>query len=164
MISFYYIIIIFIITQRLLELLYSNYNTKNLINKGAKEYHSGHYPLFIILHSSWIISLIIFIPHDQKPINFLIFLFIFLQVLRIWVLISLGKFWTTRIIRLEGAELIKNGPYKWIKHPNYLIVFFEILIVPIAFGSWIIAIVFSVLNSCLLIYRISLENKVLKYS
>ncbi len=155
---------IFIILQRFAELLYSNYNTKKLLKNGAKEYNSKHYPLFIILHTCWIVSLVLFIDHNDKPKTSLIVLFFILQFLRLWVLLTLGKYWTTRIIYLEGTKLVKKGPYKWLKHPNYIIVFFEILILPLAFNSWIIAIIFTIFNTILLLYRISLENKVLKYS
>ena len=155
---------IFIILQRFAELLYSNYNTKKLLKNGAKEYNSKHYPLFIILHTCWIVSLVLFIDHNDKPKTSLIVLFFILQFLRLWVLLTLGKYWTTRIIYLEGTKLVKKGPYKWLKHPNYIIVFFEILILPLAFNSWIIAIIFTIFNTILLLYRISIENKVLKYS
>ncbi|MBL41433.1 MAG: hypothetical protein CMM49_02100 [Rhodospirillaceae bacterium] len=164
MINIYYFIMIFIILQRFAELLYSNYNTKKLLKNGAKEYNSKHYPLFIILHTCWIVSLVLFIDHNDKPKTSLIVLFFILQFLRLWVLLTLGKYWTTRIIYLEGTKLVKKGPYKWLKHPNYIIVFFEILILPLAFNSWIIAIIFTIFNTILLLYRISLENKVLKYS
>ncbi|PPR78428.1 MAG: hypothetical protein CFH01_00993 [Alphaproteobacteria bacterium MarineAlpha2_Bin1] len=155
---------IYIILQRFAELFYSNYNTKKLLKNGAREYYAKHYPFFVILHTSWIISLLIFISHDQDPNIILLILFCILQLLRFWVLISLGKYWTTRIIHLDGAKLVRKGPYRWINHPNYVIVFFEVLILPLVFGSWIIAIIFTVLNYFLLLYRISLENKVLKYS
>ena len=162
MLNVFYIIILFICLQRFIELLYSNYNTKKLLNKGAKEYYKKHYPLFIILHSCWLTSLIIFISPNSSINYILLSVFILLQFLRIWVLVSLGQFWTTRIIRLKGAKLVTKGPYKWIKHPNYIIVFFELLILPLVFSSWIIALIFTIFNSLLLAYRIHLENKVLK--
>ena len=161
MVNAFYIIIIFICIQRLIELIYSNYNTKKLLNKGAKEYYKGHYPLFIILHSSWLASLVIFISPNSSINHNLLLIFILLQFLRLWVLLSLGQYWTTRIIRLNGSKLIKKGLYKWFKHPNYIIVFLELLILPLVFGSWVLAIIFTIFNSLLLLYRISLENKVL---
>jgi Uncharacterized protein conserved in bacteria len=152
---------IFVLIQRLIELIYSNYNTKKLLLRGGKEYYKKHYPLFIILHTTWIVSLFIFIPHHVQPNLIFLTLFIILQFLRLWVLISLGKYWTTRIIRVKDTKLVTKGPYKYFKHPNYIIVFFEILILPLVFNSLIISIIFTFFNSLLLFYRIKLENKVL---
>ncbi len=161
MLNTYYIIILFICIQRLIELLYSNYNTKKLINKGAKEYYKKHYPLFIILHASWLASIIIFISPNSSINYILLSIFILLQFLRIWVLFTLGQYWTTRIIRLKGSKLVTKGLYKWFKHPNYIIVFFELLILPLVFGYWTLALIFTIFNSLLLFYRIHLENKIL---
>mgnify|MGYP001445338882 CR=1 FL=1 len=159
MINIFYLILIFIVLQRIAELTYSNYNTKRLILEGAKEYYKDHYPLFIILHGTWIISIIFFIPHNTSANIFFLIVFIILQILRVWVIITLGKYWTTRIIRIKNSTLVKKGPYKFIKHPNYLIVFFEILILPLIFSATELSIIFTILNALLLLYRIKLENK-----
>lgn len=89
----------------------------------------------------------------------LLVLFALLQLARLWVIASLGPFWTTRVITLPGAPLIRRGPYRWLRHPNYLIVAGEIAVLPLAFGAWTIALVFSVANALLLAYRIRIEEE-----
>ena len=91
----------------------------------------------------------------------LLALFVLLQAGRLWVIASLGRFWTTRIITVPGAPLIRRGPYRWLKHPNYLVVAGEIAVLPLAFGLWQVAVVFSVLNALLLWHRIRWENRAL---
>jgi len=75
-----------------------------------------------------------------------------------WVIITLGPYWTTRVITLPGAPLVRKGPYRLMRHPNYAIVVAEIAVLPLTFGAWTIAIVFSVLNALLIAHRISLED------
>jgi methyltransferase len=84
-----------------------------------------------------------------------------LQAARLWVLASLGRFWTTRIVILPGAPLVRRGPYRYLRHPNYLVVAAEIAVLPLVFGAWGIALVFSLLNLVLLIQRIRVEDAAL---
>jgi methyltransferase len=87
--------------------------------------------------------------------------FLILQGARLWVLVSLGRYWTTRVITVPGAPLVRRGPYRYFRHPNYLVVVAEIAVLPIAFGAWVVAVVFSALNAALLAWRISLEDQAL---
>src|SRR5262249_24074026 len=87
--------------------------------------------------------------------------FAILQGLRLWVLLSLGRYWTTRIITVPGAPLVRRGPYRFLRHPNYLVVAAEIAMLPLAFGAWVVAVVFSALNAALLAWRIALEDQAL---
>jgi methyltransferase len=91
----------------------------------------------------------------------LLLAFAVLQGLRLWVLMSLGRYWTTRVITLPDAPLVRRGPYRFLRHPNYLVVAAEIAVLPLAFGAWAVAAVFSALNAALLAWRISLEDHAL---
>ncbi len=91
----------------------------------------------------------------------LLAVFALLQAARLWVIASLGRYWTTRIITLPGAPIVRRGPYRWLRHPNYAIVAAEIAVLPLAFGAWPIAVVFSGLNALLLRHRIRLEEQAL---
>lgn len=150
-----------VVGQRLGELVIARRNTQRLLARGGREVGAGHYPLFILLHASWLIAILVFVPLDRSPNLALIGLYLLLQLARIWVLSSLGPYWTTRIITLDEAPRVKRGPYRFIKHPNYLVVVLEIAVLPLAFGSWRLALVFSVLNALLLGYRIRVESQVL---
>jgi methyltransferase len=152
------LIILLVALQRLLELVYAERNTRRLMAAGAIEIGRGHYPLFILLHGSWLVALMLFVPSDAPVNGPLIGLFILLQLARVWVVGTLGRFWTTRIISLPGAPLVARGPYRFVRHPNYLVVIGEIAVLPLAFGAWQIALLYSVLNLALLAWRIRAEN------
>ena len=150
-----------VIGQRLGELVIANRNTKRLIARGGREVGAKHYPLFILLHVSWLASLALFVPFDRWPYMPLIVVYLVLQLGRVWVITSLGPYWTTRIITIDDAPVVKRGPYRFIKHPNYLVVGMEIAVLPLAFQAWWIAGIFSVLNALLIGYRISVEERAL---
>jgi methyltransferase len=158
------IFISFFILQRLSELFIANRNQKWLLEKGAIEYGKNHYPFIVALHTAFIISLITeFFLRGQPPISWS-FLIIYLAVLsfKFWALSSLGKYWNTKIYRIPGVNPIKKGPYKFLKHPNYMEVVCEIAIIPLIFHLYYTAIIFSILNGIMLWVRISVENKVWK--
>ena len=153
-------VLAFVTLQRLAELALSQRNTKRLLARGAYEVASGHYPFMVLLHASWLAILWFLGPGPPIEIAPLI-LFALLQLGRLWVISTLGERWTTRIIVLPGAPLVKTGPYRWFNHPNYLIVIGEFAVLPLVFGLPMVAIVFSVLNGLLLWVRIRDENKAL---
>ncbi|MGH6877872.1 MAG: isoprenylcysteine carboxyl methyltransferase family protein [Rhizomicrobium sp.] len=143
------------------ELLYSARNTRALRARGAVEAGRRHYPLIVLLHAAWLACLIIFLPRPVSLRWSWLASFAALQILRIWVLASLGPYWTTRIVTLKDAPLVRRGPYRFLRHPNYVIVVGEIASLPLAFGETGVAIVFSVLNAAMLWWRIAAEEKVL---
>jgi len=153
-------VLAFVTLQRLAELILSQRNTKRLLAQGAVEVGREHYPFIVMLHATWLAVLWFFGPGPPMQILPLI-LFALLQLGRIWVLATLGDRWTTRIIILPGAPLVKAGPYRWVNHPNYLIVIGEIAILPLVFDLPMVAIVFSVLNGLMLWVRIREENRAL---
>jgi methyltransferase len=147
--------------QRLIELVWARRNTARLRRRGAVEADAGAYPFYVLLHASWLTSLAIFVPAATSPDWLLLGVFALLQLGRIWVIASLGGYWTTRIINLPDAPLVRTGPYRYVRHPNYLLVIAEIAALPLAFGAAAIAAIFSALNLVLIARRIRIENRVL---
>ena len=155
------LILALVTLQRAGELWLSDRNTRRLLAQGAREYGQWHYPLIVTLHVLWLAALWRLAP--GRPIDsFWLTLFLLLELARIWVLASLGPRWTTRIIVLPGAPLVRRGPYRFVNHPNYLVVIGEIAVLPLVFGLWSIALVFSVLNAVVLTIRIGEENRALR--
>jgi len=149
--------------QRLGELWLSKRNTGRLFALGGQEHSPAHYPLIVAVHAAWLATLWWLAP--TQPIDSLwLALFFLVEIARIWVLVSLGPRWTTRIIVLPGAPLVARGPYRWISHPNYLVVAAEILALPLVFGLWRAAIVFTIVNAAVLTIRIRAENRALSAS
>ena len=147
--------------QRLAELAIAARNTRRLLSRGGREIGASHYPLFVALHASWLVAILLGVPSSADPSWGLLAIFAVLLILRVWVVASLGPFWTTRIITLDGAPLVRRGPYRWMRHPNYWIVVGEIAVLPLAFGAWHVALVWSVANALLLRHRIRIENEAL---
>ena len=147
--------------QRLIELAHARSNTARLRRLGAVEADAGGYPLYVLLHAGWLISLALFVPAETQPDWLLIGLFALLQLGRIWVIVSLGRYWTTRIITLPDAPLMQTGPFRYLRHPNYLLVAAEIAVLPLAFGAVAVAATFSALNLMLIARRIRIEERVL---
>jgi len=147
--------------QRLVELIHSRRNTAWLRRRGAIEADAAGYPLYVLLHAAWLTSLALLVPPATPPNWWLIGIFGLLQMGRLWIIASLGRYWTTRIITLPDAPLRRTGPYRYLKHPNYLLVIAEIAALPLAFGAVAIAATFSVLNLILLARRISIEDRIL---
>ena len=156
--------ILFIILLRIGELLLSRRNEKWLLKNGAIEYGSKHYPLMVTLHVLFIISLIFeYVTKQTASYSlFFIVLYFFLITFKTWIILSLGKFWNTKIYRITGFPLIKKGIYKYFKHPNYLAVIAEIAIIPLAFHLYYTAVIFTLLNAIMLFVRIKEENKALR--
>jgi methyltransferase len=147
--------------QRLAELALSRRNAERLIARGGREVGRAHYPLFILLHASWLAAIAVLVPWDRQPSWPLLGAFVVLQVLRLWVIATLGPYWTTRVITLDDAPLVRRGPYRFVRHPNYWIVAAEIAVLPLAFGAWRVALVWSALNALLLAHRIRVEEAAL---
>jgi methyltransferase len=151
----------YVIIQRLAELVYANANTRRLLAEGGKEHAAGHYPLFIILHSSWLIAIALFAMPAAQPELWLLAAFIASQAFRFWTLASIGRWWTTRIISAPDFPRVKKGPYRLIPHPNYTVVVIEIFLLPFLLGAAWVAVIFTVLNLALLTVRIIAEERAL---
>lgn len=147
--------------QRLGELVIASRNTRALLAQGAFERGARHYPVMVAMHGAWLIGL--WALAWNRPLSFgWLAVFGVLQALRLWVLATLKGRWTTRIIVLPGAPLIRRGPYRFFSHPNYMVVVAEIAVLPLAFGLVAYALVFTVLNACVLWVRLRAEGQALQ--
>jgi methyltransferase len=155
-----YLILALVTLQRLGELVLAERNTRRLLAKGAHEVGRGHYAFVVAVHAGWLAALWLLGPGPPIQIVPLV-IYVALQFARLWVIATLGERWTTRIIILPGAPLVREGPYRWVDHPNYLIVIAEIAILPLVFGLPVVAAFFSVLNAVVLWVRIREENQAL---
>ena len=154
----------FVILLRIGELVLSKRNEKWLIQNGAVEYGQKHYLFIVALHGLFISSVIFEYFRQQDPVFsiVLIIFYLLLLALKFWIILSLGKFWNTKIYHIPNIPLIKEGPYKFLKHPNYLIVIAEIAVIPMIFHLYFTAITFTLLNAIMLFVRIKEENKALQ--
>jgi methyltransferase len=160
---YFIIFIIFVICQRLSELYISSRNEKWLRSQGAVQYGQKHYPFMVAMHTLFIVSMIIEYTHHQDHVLFyplLLGVFILLLSFKFWVISSLGKFWNTKIYRIPGFFGVKKGPFKFLRHPNYIEVICEIIVIPMVFNLYYTAVVFTVLNALMLTVRIREENRV----
>lgn len=156
-----YVILALVAAQRAGELVYAERNTRRLRARGAREVAAWQHPFFVALHALWLLALLFFVSPNTVPNWWLVGGFFILQLARLWVLTTLGPYWTTRIMTLPDAPLVRRGPYRFMKHPNYAIVALELAVLPLAFGAWRLALVFTVLNTLLLAFRIRAEENAL---
>ena len=155
------IVILALVTlQRVGELWLALRNTRRLLEQGAREHAPSHYPLIVAVHALWLISLW-WLALSRPVDGFFLGLFVLIELCRIWVLATLGPRWTTRIIVLPDAPLVQKGPYRLVNHPNYWVVVGEIAVLPLVFGLWQVALIFTLLNAAILTVRIREENRAL---
>jgi len=155
------LILALVTVERLAELPWAEANRRRLIAAGGHEVASGHYPLIVLVHASWLVALWLLAP--GRPVNLVLLVaFLLVEAGRIWVLTTLGRRWTTRIIVVPGEKLVARGPYRFVDHPNYVVVALEIALLPLVFGLWEVALIFSLLNAAVLWFRIRAENRALR--
>ncbi|MGJ8560577.1 MAG: isoprenylcysteine carboxyl methyltransferase family protein [Litorimonas sp.] len=148
----------YVIIERLIELPIATRNTKRLKAQGGVEHSPGHYPLIVAVHTGWILAMV-WLGHDTYPVVFWFGVYVVLQILRVYILGTLGKRWTTRIIVLPGETKVTKGPFSVVPHPNYLLVIAEIMVAPLVLGLWEVAAIFGALNAAVLVIRISAEER-----
>lgn len=157
---------VLVLLQRFGELRIAQRNGQHLMELGAAEYGASHYPLFFWLHGAWFVGWLTEVagnPSLHSLWLFWLLLFLAAQVLRYWCIFTLGQFWNTRILVLPGADLVCKGPYRYMRHPNYLAVAVELFALPMIFGCWVTASVAAVLNGILLLgIRIPAEERALQ--
>ncbi|KMJ59698.1 hypothetical protein AB685_02190 [Bacillus sp. LL01] len=153
----------FIITQRVVELGIARRNEQWILSQGAVEYGKEHYKYMVSLHVAFLASFLLEVVALDRTLSpfwpAILILFILTQSLRIWAIQSLGKYWNTKVLILPDASIVKTGPYKFLRHPNYIIVVMEIMLIPLMFNAFITAIVFTALNAWMLSVRIPLEER-----
>src|SRR5699024_611241 len=158
-------LILFIITQRLVEIKIANSNEKWMMAKGGVKIGEEHYKWFVLLHCLFFLSIMLevgFQSDQAHSLNVYLFsIFNAAQLGRVWCITTLGRFWNTKIIVLPRVALIKKGPYKYVKHPNYIIVAIELFVIPLLFGAYITTVIFPILHLLLLRIRIPSEEKAL---
>ena len=152
--------------QRLLELRYSRRNERRLRSLGAVERGAGHFPAMVALHALWLVSTLVegLLRGPEIPVWYPVPLaaFLLVQPLRYWAILSLGENWNVRILVVPERKLLWSGPYRYLPHPNYVVVTVEVLTFPLIFGVWATALVFSILNAAFLYVRIRAEERALK--
>ncbi len=154
------VILALVTAQRLGELVIARRNTRRLLALGGVERGAEHYPLMVALHAAWLGGLWTLAWNRPAHLSWVL-AYALLEVLRVWVLTSIGRRWTTRIIVVPGETLVRKGPYRLIPHPNYAVVAAEIAVLPLVFGLVGFAVVFSILNAAMLWLRIRTENAAL---
>lgn len=165
--NLFYFFLAFIIIERLAELKIASSHRSKMLELGAIEYDKAGYKFIIIMHISFLSSMVLenFLSgHFNYFSIYLILLFLLTQVLRYWCIISLGIYWNTRILVIKGSGLVKKGPYRYFKHPNYFVVVLEFLFIPLIFSLYLSAIIFSITNILVILRRIRIENQALNFA
>jgi len=161
----FYLFILFILLQRIYELVIAKRNEVWMKKRGAKEFGQSHYRIIVFIHTMFFIIYLLEVKIWQTELSpawpYLLSLFVLTQLLRIWAIVSLGKCWNTKIIILPGVQIVEKGPYRFLKHPNYLVVFIEFIIIPLMFQAYFTAFLFTILNGAILAIRIPAEEKAL---
>jgi methyltransferase len=164
--TWYVVLLALVGVERLAELVISKRNAAWSLAQGGREYGFGHYPAMVVLHTGLLLGCLIepivadrpFIPALGWPMLALV---IASQALRWWCIATLGRQWNTRVIVVPGAGAVHGGPYRWMKHPNYVAVVVEGFALPLVHTAWVTALVFTVLNAFLLRVRIRVEDQAL---
>lgn len=155
--------VLFLLLLRLGELLLARRNERWLLQHGAVEYGREHYRWIVTLHALFFVSLIteyVCTSTGCYSVPLMILYFLLLGF-KAWAIFSLGRFWNTRIYRISGYPLVRKGPYRFLKHPNYIAVIGEIALIPLIFHLYVTAVLFTLLNALMLSVRIREENRVL---
>jgi methyltransferase len=164
----YTILIVLTGFERLYELVVSTRNAKWAFAQGGREFGRRHFPPMVLLHTGLLLACLVetivadrpFIPWLGWP---MLAIALASQVLRWWCIASLGQRWNTRVIVIPGLPLVLRGPYRWLRHPNYIVVIAEGIALPLVHSNWVTAIAFTVLNAILLFgFRIPVEERALE--
>jgi len=150
-----------ILAQRGLEELYSARNTARLIAAGAEEAGRDYYPVIAITHLAWIAAIFLLIPASAPVIWPLAGLYLLLQIVRYWIIATLGRYWTHRIITLKESPVVRAGPYRFLRHPNYVVTIAETFLMPLVFADAALAVIFGCVWSAVVYYKIILEDAAL---
>ena len=165
----YYLFIVLIGLERLVELAVSRRNADWSFARGGREFGQGHYPVMVAMHSALLLSCMAEVAFAHRPFIPalgwpMVAVVAASTVVRWWCVATLGKHWNPRLIIVPGTELVRSGPYRWIHHPNYTAVAVEVAALPLVHSAWLTAIVFTIANAAVLRVRITAENLALGYA
>ena len=163
----YLVLILVTGAERIVELVLSTRNARAAFAQGGVEYGKRHFPWMVALHTGLLLACLAEVYAGDRP--FLpwlgwpmLALVILSQALRYWCIASLGPQWNTRVIVVPGLRLVTRGPYRWLRHPNYVAVVVEGFGLPLVHTAWVTALAFTVFNAVLLLaFRIPTENRAL---
>jgi methyltransferase len=150
-----------ILLQRGFEEFYSARNTARLIAAGGREAGRDYYPVVAITHLAWIAAIFLLIPATAPVLWPLAGLYLLLQVARYWIIATLGRYWTHRIITVPNAPVVRKGPYRFLRHPNYVVTIAETFLLPLVFADAALAVIFGCVWSAVIYYKILLEDAAL---
>jgi methyltransferase len=160
-VSVLWIALAVIALQRVATLIYARVNTQRLLREGAVEVGAVQFPLIVLVQFAWLASMAAFIPAATQPVWWLLGVCALVEIAHVWIILTLGKHWTTRVVRIPGTPLVQSGAYGIFRHPNYMAVFAQIALLPIAFHAYVIGIVFALLYGALITWRIHVEDELL---
>ncbi|WP_421111373.1 isoprenylcysteine carboxyl methyltransferase family protein [Streptomyces sp. NEAU-S77] len=162
----YTLLILAVVGERIIELLVARRNAAWTLARAGVEHGRGHYPVMVVLHAAFLAGCLLepqlahrqFLPALGWP---MVALVVVAQALRWWCITVLGRYWNTRVIVVPGSRLVAAGPYRFLRHPNYVAVVLEIMALPLVHSAWLTATAFTVANALLLTVRIRCENTAL---
>jgi methyltransferase len=160
-------VVILVSMQRLAELWISKRNIQRQLERGAAEYGANHYWMLLFLHSTWLFGILLEGLLRPAPSGWIILLALPVtaaaQLLRYWAIVTLGDNWNTRIVVVPGMVRVEEGPYKFLRHPNYVAVAIELISIALLANAWITAIVATAVNAIVLLgVRIPAEERALE--
>jgi methyltransferase len=162
----YTLLILAVAVERLAELVVSKRHARWALANGGREYGRGHYPYMVALHTALLVGCLAEVWLADRPFVpalgwIMLALVLASQALRWWCVASLGQRWNTLVIVVPGLPLVRRGPYRWLRHPNYLAVVVEGFALPLVHSAWITALTFTLLNFLVLAVRIRVEDAAL---
>ena len=164
--TWYVVLVAVVSLERLAELVISNRHLRWSLDHGGREFGAGHYPAMVVLHSALLAGCLLEVAVADRPFVGVLGWPMLAVVaasegLRWWCIGTLGRQWNTRVVVVPGAGLVATGPYRWLRHPNYVAVVAEGAALPLVHSAWWTAVVFTVLDAALLTVRIRTEDRAL---
>lgn len=160
------VLVVLVAVERVAELVVSTRNAAWSFERGAREAGRGHYPVMVVLHTSLLAGMLVeaWVRRPEVPAWLAwtsLGLVLASQCLRWWCIVTLGRRWNTRVIVVPGLAPVRSGPYRLLRHPNYVAVVVEGVALPLVHAAWVTAVLFTVLNAALLRVRVRVEDEAL---
>ena len=162
----YTLLVLAVAVERVAELVVAQRHLRWARARGAVESGQGHYPFMVALHTALLVGCLVEVQLLDRPFYLwlavpMLALLVASQALRWWCIQTLGPQWNTRVVVVPGLPLVRSGPYRWLRHPNYVAVVAEGVALPLVHTAWLTAVLFTVLNAAVLTARIRCENQLL---